>query len=427
MHFGPYTLQRPLAGGDSVTRFLASRPEGNGTTSRLTVDVPTPQSCRDPQFVRNFEACIGTTLSLDHARLLPPVEHGVDQGVPYLAHAYVAGRTLAQVDAWLRAEETPWPAEVVTHILHEVAMAVRYIVAQLGGWHGVVTPPKVVLSDRGEVLLDTFMVLGGWDGVDPSMSGERDPFFALVQLGDAIYGGLPPELRPDPEDPPSSIDAWLAGWAAQDPSQAAGTLAELVHDLTVRTPDLTADFDLDDDTDPSDDVPIRRRFRRTLLATGPGTPTSAETVVHVTSAEAAKPCDSVEDAPGDGAQAPGDGARATQDAVPVVPPPPPVYGVSTGEDALSTELPLSRMTIEAPAYELEWLASPASPPPGEGAASPSTRPRDFSLVWKISWVIGCVTAGVLIGLLATAMLGFGPLVASHPDGPLPEPPRTDDP
>src|SRR5690606_39248370 len=265
MHFGPYTLERQLAGSERVGRFVASRPEADGTKSVLTVDIPTPEARRDPAFLRDFEACIGATLGLDHPHLLPPLEHGVDEGVPYLAHAHISGLTLAEIDTALRLEGTPWFAEVVTFILHRVAMACRYL-AQYVGLPRDVEASHVVLGDAGEVYVDAFVLLGGWTGIQP---GHADIPDVLRRLGASLHGGLPPELAPLLATWSNVPATWLTELEAHVSAEAQTLLAETVRALLAARPepaDVTTDAP---PSDQNDDIPVRRRFRRTQLAPVP--------------------------------------------------------------------------------------------------------------------------------------------------------------
>lgn len=433
MHFGPYTLERQLAGSDCVGRFLASRPESDGSRSVFTVDIPTPASRRDAAFIRDFETCIGATLGLDHPHLLPPLEHGVDEGVPYLAHAYVSGLTLAEVDTALRLEGTPWLGEVVTFILHRVALTCRHL-AQHVGLPRDVEASHVLLSDTGEVFVDAFVLLGGWRGIQP---GQADIPDVLRRLGASLHGGLPPELVPLLATSSSMPDAWLGQVGADVSADAPATLAETIRTLLATRPEIA---DAPADADPSaqnDDVPIRRRFRRTQVAPTHGPSLPAGTVVHATPPGTAEQTGDM--------QVPV--LRGLTQEMDVAPPPvaplPPEYDVQAASAGRGENLPLARITVEAPAFELEHGTFPF----GAGATSarrsnsvqlgPGHRTErsvtrhvqraQRSVAWKIGWMLGCVTTGVLLGLLATAMLGFGPLVASSPDATLPEARRTDEP
>lgn len=433
MHFGPYTLERQLAGSERVGRFVASRPEADGTKSVLTVDIPTPEARRDPAFLRDFEACIGATLGLDHPHLLPPLEHGVDEGVPYLAHAHISGLTLAEIDTALRLEGTPWFAEVVTFILHRVAMACRYL-AQYVGLPRDVEASHVVLGDAGEVYVDAFVLLGGWTGIQP---GHADIPDVLRRLGASLHGGLPPELAPLLATWSNVPATWLTELEAHVSAEAQTLLAETVRALLAARPepaDVTTDAP---PSDQNDDIPVRRRFRRTQLAPVPNSSTGAETVVHATNTGTTEQS-------GDMQVPVLRGLTQEMDVPPAPsPPPPPPYDVHAADDATREPPPLARLTVEAPAYEpvpspSSSLFEPAttrrsnsvqlaSGHSTERSASRHARRGERALVWKIGWMLGCITTGVLLGLLATAMLGFGPLVASTPDAPLPEARRTDEP
>lgn len=423
MHFGPYTLQRQVAGSDCVGRFMASRPEESGTKSLLTVDIPTPAARLDPHFVRDFEACIGAALSLDHPNLLPPLEHGVDQGVPYLAHAFIPGRTLLDVDEALRLEGSPWPGCAVVYLLHRTALGLRHMMRQLGPLRCEVASSHILLTTEGDVLVDAFALLGGWQA-GHEVSITTDELTEIVKrLGAGMYGGLPPEMQSLLAAPPASVDEWLAEWGSQCSTEGAASLSELLGSLSLGTDPLDDGAEPPDPSEQTDDVPVRRRFRRTQLAPGPSSTIVAETVVQATLAEAVKQ-------PNDMEVAVPRGGTLEMDAVPsVIPPPPPVYGVSSVPSAFSSDPPLARMTVEAPSYDPlhGGFRNIDSSPRDDVIAVPRSR-RRRSLGWKkISWMLGCIAAGVLIGLVATAMLGFGPLVASTPDAPLPEARRTDEP
>jgi len=413
MHFGPYTLHEAAMGSDLVRRFEATRPEDDGTMALLWLDLPTPEARSDAAFLRHFEECMRTTLGLNHLRLLLPLEHGVDAGVPYLAYGRLRGVTLHDADRYLRETATPWPDLALRHVLHAIAAVIRHVFGTLGPNQVPLEPAWVWLVEDGDVFVDAFQWLGGWQeeaARSPVSSG--DVSLALDRLAQHLHHDRGREIASE-------------SLASAVPPEAAASLVSIVRaSSSVFLPDSadTAKLSADAPQDANDGVPLRRRFRRTQHAFAPMPPPRAETVVSFTAREEAK--QSADSVPR--------GHTLEVDASAVVGlPPPPTYGVSSPYDAASSDLPLARVTVEAPAF----FAPPAeiTPPsetsgevvtnsvlrggvPTRGGAQPrGFGPRDLSPVWKITWILGCVTTGVLLGLLATAMLGFGPLAASDPD------------
>jgi len=100
---------------------------------------------------------------LDHAHLLPLLDAGLDDGLPYLVMPLVDGPSL---------EQTPGPLapERVRRIGAAVADALAYIHGR-GILHRDITPGNILLDREDGVFLADFGIAKAWDG--PSLTAEN--------------------------------------------------------------------------------------------------------------------------------------------------------------------------------------------------------------------------------------------------------------
>lgn len=100
---------------------------------------------------------------LDHPHLLPLLDAGLDDGLPYLVTPLVEGTSLEHVPG-------PVPPERVRRIGAAVADALAYIHGR-GILHRDITPGNILLDHDDNVFLADFGIAKAWDG--PALTAEN--------------------------------------------------------------------------------------------------------------------------------------------------------------------------------------------------------------------------------------------------------------
>ncbi len=90
--FGPYLVLNTLRQDGAMTVKLAAE---MGTGQYVAVTQLPGDLVRDEGFLQRFDSRVGAALDLHHPNVLPVLDHGIANGVPYVAHRYVPAGTLA--------------------------------------------------------------------------------------------------------------------------------------------------------------------------------------------------------------------------------------------------------------------------------------------------------------------------------------------
>ena len=185
-NFGEWRIIREIDRGGMATVYLAQDTKHD---RRVAVKVMHPQlalSIGVERFLREIQI-MGR---LAHPHILPLIDSGAADGVPYLVTPYIAGETLAHR---LRRERTV-PLDDALRIAREVAAALNHA-HRHGVVHCDVTPSNILLQD-GEALIADFGIAQALQtaGVDGRTS-------------ESISRGTPSYMSPEQASGSSSVDA----------------------------------------------------------------------------------------------------------------------------------------------------------------------------------------------------------------------------
>ena len=254
---GPYLLQDVLGEGGMGVVFRAIR-ESDGL--EIALKVLRPELSHDETFRRRFVHEARAAGEVRHKHLVPIIDAGEADDRPYLAVAFVDGRTLED----RLVAEGPLPVDDVVRIVAHVASGLDALhAAEIV--HRDVKPSNVMLDVEGSARLTDFglakgraytvltkpgMVMGTLDYLAPELlrGGEARPASDLYALGCLTYeclSGKAPfadrsmfelataHLNDEPNDP-------LADRPDDPPGLSWAVLQALAKDPEKRPPTATA-------------------------------------------------------------------------------------------------------------------------------------------------------------------------------------------
>jgi serine/threonine-protein kinase len=147
---GPYTLEEVLGRGQVGTVFRAAGPHGEVALKILRAEL-----AADASYRRRFEREGELAAGLDHPHLVPVVDHGEADGLPYLAAPLVPGGSLAD-----RLEQGPLPLDELVRVVGHVASGLDAL-HRTGLLHRDVKPSNVLLAEGGAAALGDFGLARG--------------------------------------------------------------------------------------------------------------------------------------------------------------------------------------------------------------------------------------------------------------------------
>ncbi|MEM7811283.1 MAG: serine/threonine-protein kinase [Planctomycetota bacterium] len=201
---GRYRIESRLGRGGMGDVFLGVH-ETDG--QRAAVKVLPAELARETGFLARFEREVETLEKLDHPNIVKLIEHGTDDGVPFLAMEFAEGKTILQR---IREERRlPWRESV--EIAVEVCEALRHAHA-FGVVHRDLKPSNLMHTPTGVKLLDfgvaqvfnsgeRLTVTGGVVGTAEFMSPEqaegrrvtaKSDIYSLGSVLYAMLTGRPP-------------------------------------------------------------------------------------------------------------------------------------------------------------------------------------------------------------------------------------------
>lgn len=159
---GRYTILEELSQGGQAQVFLARREDGTNQQP-CVLKLPLPASLVDERKIKQFFSEIQISLKLSHNNIVPIIDWGTVDGVPFYAASYIEGRDLGFLCRHLEQRGVPWLPDVAAFVTLEIAHALahahrRFLDKEVEIVHRDVKPDNVMVSSGGGVLLMDFGV-----------------------------------------------------------------------------------------------------------------------------------------------------------------------------------------------------------------------------------------------------------------------------
>lgn len=252
--FGPYTVESTLGVGGMGRVFKADGPDGTVALKLVKEDI-----ARDQTFRKRFEREASIAQRVVHEHLVPVLDTGEVQGIPYLTQRYIDGGSLSEL---IEREGKLAPPEALD-VLTQVAGALDAL-HQQGLFHRDIKPANILIDanrdahltdfglakdSQGSLLTRPGQTVGSLDYMAPEQihGAEVTPqtdVYALACVAFECLTGAPPyadrqgmrvlwahlqdeppsPLEKEPNLPPALGDAVLTGLAkdaAERPASAS--------------------------------------------------------------------------------------------------------------------------------------------------------------------------------------------------------------
>jgi serine/threonine protein kinase len=220
---GVYRLRARLGAGGMGRVFLGFSPAGRA----VAVKIVHPELARDPDFIRRFGREVRAAEAVGGVYTAPVVAHGVDDDPPWIATAFIAGPTLADVVE----ASGPLPEQAAWRLVGGLAEALQAIHGR-GLVHRDLKPANVLLAADGPRVIDF--------GISRALEGT------VITRTSAVMG-TPGFMSPEqvtglPVEPASDIFALgsVLAFAASGRSPfAAADAVAVAYQIVHAEPDLT--------------------------------------------------------------------------------------------------------------------------------------------------------------------------------------------
>lgn len=180
---GPYKYAHRFAMGGMAEVYRALWPQSAGGDRAVVIKRLRPELNEDPEQRRMFEDELTLGSRIDHGNVVRVLDHGVDDGVPYLVLEYVFGVDLWRLCRGLTARGAQLPVSLAVWIATELLSGLEAVHAvtdaqgaPLHVVHRDVSPSNVFLSVHGEVKLGDLGIaraaLRGGPGRGPRAKGK---------------------------------------------------------------------------------------------------------------------------------------------------------------------------------------------------------------------------------------------------------------
>jgi serine/threonine-protein kinase len=225
-HFGDYAVDSLLGVGGMGKVYRATAPDGTAVALKLVKE----DYARDETFRRRFYREARIAQMVKHPNVVPVVDTGEQQGLPYMAQRFIKGESL---DDKLK-RDGPLDVATAVQVCDDVAAGLEALWAA-GMVHRDVKPANILLDERGQAYITDFglakdtqgslltlpgQALGSMDYMSPEqIRGETVSAAAdIYALGCVMYEcmcGRPPfadvqgmrilwaHLQDEPPDPTS--------------------------------------------------------------------------------------------------------------------------------------------------------------------------------------------------------------------------------
>jgi serine/threonine-protein kinase len=178
---GPYQLVRRIGRGGMAEVHLAIASGASGFERHVAIKLLAPELAGEHELERALirEATLAATLH--HRNLVAVLGLGVHDGGYYVVMEYLDGHDLA------RHLDGPVPEALALHIVHELALGLRYLHAAtdarglaLGLVHRDVSPANTLVSSTGDVKLGDFGIAKATALADLTAAGTRKGRYAYM-------------------------------------------------------------------------------------------------------------------------------------------------------------------------------------------------------------------------------------------------------
>ena len=186
---GSYNIERELGGGGMSRVFVA---EERALGRKVVVKVLSPEiaaSLSDERFTRE----IRFAASLQQANIVPLLNAGVSDGIPYYTMPFVEGQSLRH----RLASGAPLPVPFVVNVLRDVARALAYA-HERGVIHRDIKPENVLLSGEAAVVTDF--------GIAKAVSASRTLDGGATLTSAGVLIGTPAYMAPEQAVGDPSLD-----------------------------------------------------------------------------------------------------------------------------------------------------------------------------------------------------------------------------
>jgi serine/threonine-protein kinase len=184
---GPYTVERPLGEGGMARVYKAVGPDGDVVALKLV----RPELAVENMFRRRFAREIRTAVRVDHPHVVPVLDSGEHDGVPYMAQPFIRGGSLQDK----LEREGPLELEVVVTLCLHVAKGVGAL-HEHGLIHRDLKPANILLDERGHAFVADFGL-------------AKDPQASLITRPGQAVGSLdymaPEQIRAQGVTPAADI------------------------------------------------------------------------------------------------------------------------------------------------------------------------------------------------------------------------------
>ena len=200
---GPYRVESVLGVGGMGQVYRAIGPDGGLVALKLVK----ADLARDPTFRKRFDREARIAQQVEHPNVVPVLDTGEENGIPYLAQRFVSGGNLAD----LVEQDTPLQLETIVKVCDEVGAGLDALHAN-GLVHRDVKPANILVDDGGTAYITDFglakdsqgslltrpgQALGSLDYMSPEQIRSEDVSAAtdVYSLGCVIWEclvGAPP-------------------------------------------------------------------------------------------------------------------------------------------------------------------------------------------------------------------------------------------
>jgi serine/threonine protein kinase len=185
---GPYTIECALGEGGMARVYRASGPDGEVALKLVRGDL-----ALEEMFIRRFSREVRTAERVDHPHVLPVLDSGVHEGIPYMAQPLIAGGSLQE-----RLErEDVLELEAAVKLCLEVAKGIGALHTH-GLVHRDLKPANILLDEDGRSFVADFGL-------------TKDPEASLITQPGQAVGSLdymaPEQIRGEEVGPATDVYA----------------------------------------------------------------------------------------------------------------------------------------------------------------------------------------------------------------------------